>query len=268
MERLLIYLGLVNRADEGYRKFNEADQYTGDSSREEFVKDPRTMAPWIMFLLFALNMVFFLFNYSQLQALSSCGTAGNVIGAATLYSPVNNVVRNEVRVFSHALSRSKFHGPPTNETDEAWEALYEGGISSIHVSQAVLLPNWTEAIPGNESYYAVALDVFHQLHCLNLIRKALLPERYGPPDNVITVPGENSVQFDHVDHCINSVRESLMCNADVAVNVWQWDDKKKRTKPRVDVLHTCKNWGDILDWATEHTMISGLDTSLHVDHVH
>ncbi|KZS87707.1 hypothetical protein SISNIDRAFT_419194, partial [Sistotremastrum niveocremeum HHB9708] len=182
--------------------------------------------------------------------------------------------------------RSKFHGPPTNETDEAWEALYEGGISSIHVSQAVLLPNWTEAIPGNETYYAVALDVFHQLHCLvrhtismthypyshtlmqNLIRKALLPERYGSPDNVITVPGENSVQFDHVDHCINSVRESLMCNADVAFNVWQWDDKKKRTKPRVDVLHTCKNWGDILDWATEHTMISGLDTSLHVDHEH
>ena len=40
------------------------------------------------------------------------------------------------------------------------------GISRIPKSQAEMLPNATEAIPGDEEHYVVELDVFHQLHCL------------------------------------------------------------------------------------------------------
>ncbi|KZS87710.1 hypothetical protein SISNIDRAFT_419206 [Sistotremastrum niveocremeum HHB9708] len=182
-------------------------------------------------------------------------------------APAQGAIRNEIRVFSHALALSQYHGPPTDESDEAWESLYRIGISRISRDQASLLPNWTEAIPGDEDHYAVALDVFHQLHCLNLIRKALLPKRYGPSDPIVhtTDPAGNAVAFDHVDHCINSVRESLMCNADIAVNVWQWDPKKMVSAPRLDNLHVCKNWDDIYEWANQHKITSGFNTSRHAE---
>ena len=52
------------------------------------------------------------------------------------------------------------------------------GINQIPLSQARLLPNATEYVPGSDDQYIIELDVFHQIHCLNTIRKTLYPERY------------------------------------------------------------------------------------------
>ena len=74
--------------------------------------------------------------------------------------------------------------------------------------------------------YIVEMDVFHQLHCLNTLRKSLYPEIY--PYNNVTVSRslhEAKVYFakyfvlqfshgisdrEHLEHCVNSIRESLM----------------------------------------------------------
>ena len=40
------------------------------------------------------------------------------------------------------------------------------GISKITKDQAMLLPNKTWPIPGDEEHYVAELDVFHNLHCL------------------------------------------------------------------------------------------------------
>jgi len=55
----------------------------------------------------------------------------------------------------------------------------------LHVPehQARLLPNHTVKIPGMKDEYIIGLDVFHQLHCLNLFRKLIYPERY----DIVTV---------------------------------------------------------------------------------
>jgi Mycotoxin biosynthesis protein UstYa len=52
------------------------------------------------------------------------------------------------------------------------------GISRINGVDAAQLPNFTTAIPNMLDSYVVELDVFHQLHCLNAIRKTLFPLRY------------------------------------------------------------------------------------------
>lgn len=51
------------------------------------------------------------------------------------------------------------------------------GISKISKEQAQLLPHPTLAIPGTDEYL-VQLDVFHELHCLDDLRKMLYPERF------------------------------------------------------------------------------------------
>jgi hypothetical protein len=52
------------------------------------------------------------------------------------------------------------------------------GISRINGVDAAQLPNFTTAIPNMLDSYVVELDVFHQLHCLNALRKTLFPLRY------------------------------------------------------------------------------------------
>ena len=54
----------------------------------------------------------------------------------------------------------------------------EVGITRIDGAMAAQLPNRTTRIPGDEDGYVVGLDVFHQLHCVNMLRKSLYPDRY------------------------------------------------------------------------------------------
>ena len=39
-------------------------------------------------------------------------------------------------------------------------------------------------MPGDDNGYVIGLDVFHQLHCLNHLRKILYPDRYRIFDNL------------------------------------------------------------------------------------
>lgn len=45
---------------------------------------------------------------------------------------------------------------------------------------ASLLPEQTErlAVKGREDHFVMTLDVFHQMHCLDVVRMALYRDRY------------------------------------------------------------------------------------------
>lgn len=93
------------------------------------------------------------------------------------------------------------------------------GISAISKAEAQQLADPTIAIPGTTDKYLVQLEVFHNLHCLNDLRKLLYPERYHMLEKATLKNGtidRNSFGFRHWDHCIDSLRQALMCNADIA----------------------------------------------------
>jgi hypothetical protein len=52
------------------------------------------------------------------------------------------------------------------------------GVSAVDPEAAAKLPNKTMTLPNQPNRYVLQLDVFHQLHCLNNLRKALWPKRY------------------------------------------------------------------------------------------
>lgn len=52
------------------------------------------------------------------------------------------------------------------------------GIVKVNTEEASNLPNSTAELPHESGFYVVEIDAFHQLHCLNYIRKALYPDRY------------------------------------------------------------------------------------------
>jgi Mycotoxin biosynthesis protein UstYa len=61
------------------------------------------------------------------------------------------------------------------------------GINRIDGAMAAQLPNRTTRIPGDDDGYVVGLDVLHQLHCLNILRKSLYPDRYNLYEHLVGI---------------------------------------------------------------------------------
>lgn len=48
--------------------------------------------------------------------------------------------------------------------------------------------------------------------------------------------------IEHLDHCINILRQSLQCFSDVSPYVFQWDEESHEVGAYADVAHTCRNF--------------------------
>ncbi|KAM3450340.1 hypothetical protein MY3296_006228 [Beauveria thailandica] len=89
--------------------------------------------------------------------------------------------------------------------------------------------------------YMGTLEVFHQLHCLNILRKWTYIEHYSAVDpfwakendhrrehtgmcasNIQVTHGANANSAAGLNHCIDMVRQALMCNADTGLILFHW----------------------------------------------
>ena len=89
------------------------------------------------------------------------------------------------------------------------------------------------------------------------VRKALRPDYYGDLD-------WTEFGFPHVGHCIDSIRESIMCMSDISVNVWQWDLVHNLSHSLGNSLHTCRNFDDIRSWAYDRRLANDFDKYTYV----
>lgn len=55
----------------------------------------------------------------------------------------------------------------------------------------------------------------------------------------------------HFDHCIDTLRQSLMCYADLSPLQWHWNHHKQCYEPTWDVPRQCRNFDAVQEWATE-----------------
>ncbi|KAM3486851.1 hypothetical protein MY3957_009695 [Beauveria namnaoensis] len=130
--------------------------------------------------------------------------------------------------------------------------MYDKGTTlRIGSDQAKRLLNLTEHIarPGMEQDFVIGLDVFHQLHCLNMLRKFIYLRRY----NSSIVRADGSVDFlswSHLDHCIESIRQSLTCASDISTVTYRWHSTKI-LEPELRNVHMCRNFSKIREWALE-----------------
>jgi len=213
-----------------------------------------------------------------LQALVICVLVGlllrkndcpiNPVFPQVLYSPAQDALEYQPKTFSMGFGSRKsiYQGHPSPEVDQAWLDLYDWfGLSKVPKWQARLLPNKTLAIPGDEENYAVGLSVFHQLHCLNLVRQGLYPDYYADPVTgaIGGVPKEDWP--DHLSHCLDNVRQALMCSSDISLVVWQWGEVENRASIRMDTVHSCRNFDRIADWAKAHRRRKHFNMTVHVE---
>jgi len=128
---------------------------------------------------------------------------------------------------------------------------------------------------GKEGYRA-ALEVFHQLHCLNLIRQAVYKDYYKTQYSDVSEAESKEDLQGHVgrqiepsarpsragltgaDHCIETLRMNLMCQSDIGVFTFrlypEYGYADDDYWPDFSTLHTCRNFEDIRTWAIEKTI--------------
>lgn len=125
----------------------------------------------------------------------------------------------------------------------------------------------TQAASKEDPRPLIQLDVFHQLHCLNAIRQILYGTNvwYNPDDrqdqiHVGKFPREfpkpsNTNIFS--DHCIDYLRQVIMCHSDVTPITHSERPKPYNPvlspwRPNFAVPHTCRNFWKIHDWAGKY----------------
>jgi Mycotoxin biosynthesis protein UstYa len=63
---------------------------------------------------------------------------------------------------------------------------------------------------------------------------------------------ETLIDMDHIDHCIDAMRQSFMCSADISPITWKWDEVSQSARGQLTTPHTCRDFEAIREWALEH----------------
>jgi len=54
-----------------------------------------------------------------------------------------------------------------------------------------------------------------------------------------------------IDHCIDSLRQAIMCHGDISLFVHRWNEDAQFWRARFNTATTCRNFDRIQDWASE-----------------
>ncbi|KAB8298645.1 hypothetical protein EYC80_000824 [Monilinia laxa] len=164
-------------------------------------------------------------------------------GPPTLvYTPAAEALQYEKTFYNGTLfTEGLYKGDPRPELDLAWHNLVKN--NNLRISNEELDKLGRTALPlADDSGYYGQLNVYHHLHCLKFMREAFYADYY--PD------AQGPTTKMHVDHCIDDIRQALMCHADTSITTFKWQEGIRRPMPDFAGWHTCNNWQVLDDWAT------------------
>ena len=201
----------------------------------------------------------------------------------TLVAPVNNLIKYNVQKFTTGFGnqRSKYQAPPSEQKDKDWEDLYVEAFT-IPKEQAAQQPNKTVPVSdAPDAEYITSFSVMHFLHCLDMVRRGLdffyYPDYSGlnATHNPYTLgfsafkdhEPDGMLGMEHLDHCVDALRQALTCQADLSPVVWQWDRRTKGVKVWAQTVHTCRNYDELKDWAREREWTQPFEQEKHLEPV-
>jgi hypothetical protein len=146
---------------------------------------------------------------------------------------------------------------PSLEVDAAWARIATAdGIYPMSVADVIRAgkdPALTVDAPASWGFppdkpKMMGIEAFHLLHCLNAVRKSLITtyDYYWGVQYGFTPP---AVFARHLNHCVDVLRQHLMCHADLEPFTFNW--RVGQTKPYADfaVKKTCVDFDYLLEWS-------------------
>ncbi|KAJ6128951.1 Protein of unknown function DUF3328 [Penicillium samsonianum] len=175
------------------------------------------------------------------------------------YSPLLEAVEYyEVDWANNFHQESIYRGSPTSELELAWDRLWRQHDINVPLNKLSSLnrsvdANWKQTPAQYGGGAEANVEVFHQLHCLNMIRQYTYLDSYEvPPEGFQKSP---EMSRTHVDHCIETLRIHLMCAGDVTPVLVRLDDSKPLgAEADFSTHHKCRRFDKLTEWMEIHAI--------------
>lgn len=157
----------------------------------------------------------------------------------------------EPSILSVSIKNNPYAGKPRPELEAAWHKMFQHTNirvhkEDLHYYNVTSLPMTN--LHGNEGYFVGQMGVFHELHCLKRIRHWIYRSHY-----LTNFTNDQLVEEEaHIDHCVELMREAILCRGDTTLSVFRWIDPSHQGDPHLTVdapgTHTCVNWERLREW--------------------
>ncbi|KAB8077224.1 hypothetical protein BDV29DRAFT_199194 [Aspergillus leporis] len=149
--------------------------------------------------------------------------------------------------------------PKGDEADKEWFRIGTGVMPIIITSDEIRNlgkdPSVAVKIPeehgyGNDAYIAQT-EVFHLLHCIDMLRKEISYEYYYFPKF-----GNNpdAQHVAHIGHCIDILAQSIKCSSSVDVILFNWVEGWDQPFPDFANQHVCRDFEALLEYVNENSV--------------
>ncbi|EGP87248.1 uncharacterized protein MYCGRDRAFT_93371 [Zymoseptoria tritici IPO323] len=165
------------------------------------------------------------------------------------------------RLYTIASSKAwDFLGPPSSTTDQYWDDLSAEGHEIIMVRSQELEAagyNASKYFQGPTSWgfgkdmYPVQVDVFHQIHCLDQLRKQMYADHYYPRDQ--------EADWQHLGHCLHILLQNIQCHADTNLIPHRWVENSSRPYAQFSIDKQCRNFHALKRWNKKHSVLVSND---------
>ncbi|EXJ72558.1 uncharacterized protein A1O5_03704 [Cladophialophora psammophila CBS 110553] len=191
------------------------------------------------------------YRHSQLDRVCTAHTSQN-------WSPVEqdvNIHYSSTRFNASFYKESIYRQAASPEVDAAWEELgteLKGVVLTVDEAKKSGLE--LDRVMVGEDYggpgYVAFVEVTHQIHCLNLLRRGLWfnYEYYQSHSIGEFADGDRIVKL-HIGHCLDTLRQALMCSSDTGLLPFVWVGNPPKQFPDFFREHKCRNFEPILEFA-------------------
>lgn len=96
--------------------------------------------------------------------------------------------------------------------------------------------------------YLVQPIVYHMLHCLYNVY------RYNHLDHYGEDPSGPAWRQEHTDHCIDNLRQFVMCHGGGGVSTFHWLPSRRIPWPQITDDEVCIDWDRFHGWVNQHSV--------------
>ncbi|KAI1208022.1 uncharacterized protein F4807DRAFT_462113 [Annulohypoxylon truncatum] len=227
----------------------------------------------VAILLTIINIVLFSISLALFSAARGQRNRLNAeLRQASTHSPVFERVDLEMKpkivqgtLFPAKQGASIARELPNPAADELWDEWELSRFYPLTQDDIIRMGKDPSTVPklensewglGDDAYVG-AFDVYHQIHCLNALRRTAYSGYYHLKMLNHSVMGLHEI---HINHCVDILLQALQCSGNVNFMTYHWVAGQEYPQPDMSINRQCINFEKLTKFRREN----GLDLDKYV----
>ncbi|KAN0103283.1 protein of unknown function (DUF3328) domain containing protein [Hyaloscypha variabilis] len=261
------YTPLEDKSESGSQPSEDSERLLGSDSETVYRKPSRKIPVWVLIVLIPLISLSLIAFGAWIGSRWFTNINEVCLAHVQHYSPILKEVDNSyhtVHFEGSFLHENIYRQTGSPEVDAAWEALginYRGiAVPVDEAPKSGIKPDQVQINPKYGGGFPANVEGLHHLHCLNLVRQGLYYniDYYRAKGQGAFINNGTVVKY-HISHCLDIIRQQLMCTPDTGLlgQVW-WDKAAPKAFVDFNTEHKCKNYDAIKEWARVRQLPAGV----------